>query len=64
MYAVVKDNIVVDCAIEDGETVMSPITKISYKDREDVQLVEMTEHNSPAEIGMEYTKDTFMYRSV
>jgi glycerol-3-phosphate dehydrogenase len=62
MYAVVKDNIVVDCAVENKEVIVSPLTQVSYVGRTDVQLIEMTKHNSPAQLGMEYVNNKFIKR--
>lgn len=64
MFAVMRNNYVIDCAFEDGEQVVSPLTKTIYKLDEDYKLIKMTVYNSPAEIGMKYDGNKFYFEGV
>ena len=61
MYAVLKNNTVVDCGFGDTDNVISPMSQQTYKAKDDFQLIKMTIENSPAELGMVYNNNKFYF---
>lgn len=55
MFAVLKDNIVIDCGFGDVNEVTSPLTTKIY-DNKNYILIEVTEKNSPFFMGSIYTE--------
>lgn len=60
MYAIVSNSIVIDCAIEIDNQIVSPLTKKTYIKDNNFQFVQMTLENSPAEVGMLYKNNKFI----
>lgn len=61
MYAVLKDNIIVDIGFGvDESTLVNYLSKPIINTGEFV-YVQMTPENSPAELGMKYNGKTFSY---
>lgn len=60
-YAVLNNNIVVDCGFGDADNVVSPLSQQSYSSN-DYEFVLMTIENSPAEIGMVYFDNKFLFK--
>ena len=54
MYAVIENEIVIDCAVEKDKIIISPLTQKKYDMTS--MLIEVTAENSPFEIGMRYKK--------
>jgi hypothetical protein len=61
LYAVLSDNIVVDCGFGDADKVVSPLSRQTYSNNE-YEFVLMTIENSPAEIGMSYFNNKFLFK--
>jgi hypothetical protein len=60
-YAVLDNNIVIDCGFGDANNVVSPLSQQSYSNN-DYEFVLMTIENSPAEIGMVYFNNKFLFK--
>lgn len=60
MYAIVCNQIVIDCGFGD-EIIQSPLTKKNYTKNDEYQFVAMTIENSPASIGMKYNGNKFYF---
>ena len=61
LYAVLSNNIVIDCGFGDIDNVTSPMSQQSYSNKE-YEFVLMTIENSPAEIGMSYFNNKFLFK--
>jgi hypothetical protein len=61
LYAVLKNNTVVDCGIGDNKEVLSLMSQQNYKAKDGFEFVEMTIQNSPAELGMIYNNNKFYF---
>ena len=62
MYAILKNNIVIDFGWADSNKAYSILTsKDAYELNNEIQLIEMTIENSPAEINMKYNGQKFFY---
>jgi len=61
LYAVLDNNIVVDCGFGDTDRVVSPLSQQSYSSN-DYEFVLMTMENSPAEIGMVHFNNKFLFK--
>jgi hypothetical protein len=64
MYAVLKENVVIDCGFGNTETVYSANTamKEPYQKSDGFYFVEMTLENSPASFGMTYDGSKFYFK--
>lgn len=62
-YAIVNSNhTVVDCGFDGGDIIISAIkTDVNYPKTGEYTLVEMTLENSPAQLGMKYTDNKFIF---
>jgi len=60
LYAVLNNDIVIDCGFGDTNNVVSPLSQQTYLSN-DYQFVLMTMDNSPAEIGMKYKNNKFYF---
>lgn len=60
MYAIVYNQIVIDCGFGD-EVIQSPLTKKTYIKNNNYQFVAMTTENSPAGVGMRYDGNKFYF---
>jgi hypothetical protein len=61
LYAVLSNNIVVDCGFGNTDNVVSPLSQQSYSSN-NYEFVLMTIENSPAEIGMVYFNNKFLFK--
>jgi hypothetical protein len=61
LYAVLNNNIVIDCGFGDADNVVSPLSQQSYSKKE-YEFVLMTIENSPAETGMSYFNNKFLFK--
>jgi hypothetical protein len=53
LFAVMENNIVIDCCFDNDGKMISPLSKKEYKS-DSITFIPMTLDNSPAEIGMSY----------
>lgn len=56
MFAVLKDNIVVDCAFLVNGIYGAPMSKKIYEEKDGFSFIEMTIENTPAFLGSIYDK--------
>lgn len=62
MYAILKDSIVIDFGFVNENKIHSILpSKNIYELTDEIQLVEMTIENSPADINMKYDGKKFTY---
>ena len=63
LYAVLKNNIVIDCGVGDIEKIVTSLhnNKQVYSKQDGFEFVQMTLDNSPATIGMKYNGKQFYY---
>lgn len=63
MYAILKNNIVVNCGFKNNDVFISAMDgKTEYTEKEGYAFIPMTLDNSPAEIGMSYNGKNFYFK--